>query len=286
VGPRSDDEVRVFLKDTVPDDGRALARYRAWLSPALDGASLERLYADLFGRSLSHDVDVNGSFQDVLHRTLERCAQRGRPLVQLLARTVRTRADRKEIVEQLATVLGLAPVIEIAGLLDRHGCPEALCGEMAQAVARDRGVSYLHHHQSGRAAWIDALAWLEELPGLAGQLPPLLDYLERLIAAWPAGSGDNAGEIARWLDDHRELREVSRGVEQLRGPTEMRAPVQPMRSSSIPSGVRYDLFLAHSPGGRPSAEALYSLLQGQIRVFLAERSISPPPSVRHALRRS
>jgi hypothetical protein len=52
-------------------------------------------------------------------------------------------------------------------------------------------------------------------------------------------------------------------------------PVPPKRPSSIPSGVRYDLFLAHSPGGTPSAEALYSLLQGQIRVFLAERSMSP-----------
>lgn len=265
----------MFLKDAVPDDGRALAQYRAWLSPALDGANLGRLYADLFGRPLHHDVDVHGSFQDVLHRTLESCVQQGRPLVQLLARAVRARADRKEIVEQLAAVLGLAPVIEVAVLLDRHGCPETLCGELAHALAMDRGVSYLHHHQSGRAAWIDTLVWLEELPALAGQLPPLLEYLERLTATWPATSGGNPAEIARWLDNHRGQREVPRVAEQPGGVAEARAPAQPTRPSSIPSGVRYDLFLAHSPGGRPSAEALYSLLQGQIRVFLAVRSMSP-----------
>lgn len=274
VVPRSD-EARVFLKDAVPDDGRALGQYRAWLAPALDGASLGRLYAALFGRPLQHDVDVAGSFQDVLHRTLESCAQRGRPLVQLLARTVRTRADRKEIVEQLAAVLGLAPVIEIAGLLARHGCPETLCDEMAQALAIDRGASYLGHGHGGRAAWIDALVWLEELPAAARPPPPLLDYLERLTTAWSASHDGIPAEIARWLDDHRGSREGKRGDAPPAGTPGTRAPGQHTRPASIPSSARHDLFLAHSPGGRPSATALYSLLQGQIRVFLAERSIPP-----------
>ena len=275
MAPRSDDEARVFLKDAVPDDGRALGQYRAWLSPALDGASLGRLYADLFGRPLQHDVDVAGSFQDVLHRTLESCAQRGRPLGQLLVRTVRTRADRKDIVEQLAGVLGLAPVIEIAGLLSRHGCPETLCGEMAQALAIDRGVSYLGHGHSGRAAWIDALVWLEELPAAARPQLPLLDYLERLTTAWSASHDVIPAEIARWIDDHRRPREEKRGDAAPAGAPETRAPDQAIRPASVSSSARHDLFLAHSPGGRPSADALYSLLQGQIRVFLAERSIPP-----------
>jgi hypothetical protein len=272
---RSDDEVRVFLKDTVPDEGRALAQYRAWLSPALDAASLGRLYTDLFGRPLQHDVDVAGSFQDVLHRTLESCARRGRPLVQLLARTVRVRADRKETVEQLAAVLGLAPVIEIARLLAHHGCPEALCSAIAQALAMDRDVSYLGHGHGGRAAWVDALVWLEELPAVAGQPPPLLDYLERLTTAWSASHDGIPAEIARWLDDHRGPREVKRGDAPPAGTSGIGAPDQQTRPGSIPSSARHDLFLAHSPGGRPSADALYSLLQGQIRVFLAERSIPP-----------
>lgn len=272
--PRSDDEARVFLKNAVPDDGRAGGQYRAWLSPALDGASLARLYADLFGRPLQHDVDVAGSFQDVLHRTLESCAQRGRPLVQLLTRAVRARADRKEIVEQLGAVLGLAPVIEIAGLLARYGCPETLCDEMAQAIALGRGASYLGHGHTGRAAWIDALVWLEELP-VAVRPPPLLDYLERLTTAWSASHDGIPAEIARWLDDHRRPRAVKRGDAPPAGATETRAPNQQTRPTSIPSSARHDLFLAHSPGGRPSAHALYSLLQGQIRVFLAERSIPP-----------
>lgn len=273
--PRSDDGARVFLKDAVPDDGRALAQYRAWLSPALDGASLGRLYADLFGRPLPHDVDVAGSFQDVLHRTLESCARRGRPLVQLLTRAVRARADRKEIVEQLATVLGLAPVIEIAGLLARHGCPETLCGGMAQALAMDRDASYLGHGHTGRAAWIDALVWLEELPAIAGRLPPIFDYLERLVTVWRTSEGGHPAEIARWLDDHRGPREVKRGDAPPAGASGTRAPGQQIGPASIPSSARYDVFLAHSPAGRPSAHALYSLLQGQIRVFLAERSIPP-----------
>jgi hypothetical protein len=272
---RSDGEARVFLKDAVPDDGRTLAQYRAWLSPALDGASLGRLYTDRFGRPLQHDVDVAGSFQDVLHRTLESCARRGRPLVQLLARAVRARADRKEIVEQLATMLGLAPVIEIAGLLARHGCPETLCGEMVQALAIDRDASYLGHGHTGRAAWIDALVWLEELPTVAGQLPPLLEYLERLTTAWSASHDGIPAEIARWLDDHRGSREVKRGDAPPAGASGTRAPGQQIGPASIPSSASFDLFLAHSPGGRPSADALYSLLQGQIRVFLAVRSIPP-----------
>jgi hypothetical protein len=269
----NDDEAPVFLKDAIPDDGRALAQYRAWLSPALDAASLARLYADLFGRTLHHDVDVTGNLQDVLHRSLESCAQRGRPLVQLLARIVRARADRKEITEQLAAVLGLAPVIEVAGLLDRRGCPETLCGEMAHTLATERGVSYLDHHHSGRAAWIDALIWLEELPVLAGQLPPMIDYLERLRTAWSATSVGKPAVLARWLGGHRGHREF--GFAGVRGRmAEAREYIQPPASSILP-GVRYDLFLAHSPAGTPSADALYSLLQGQLRVFLAERSLSP-----------
>lgn len=264
----------MFLKDAIPDDGRSLGQYRAWLSPALDGASLGRLYADLFGRPLQQDVDAAGSFQDVLHRTLESCARRGRPLVQLLARAVRARADRKEIVEQLAAVLGLAPVIEIAGLLAHHGCPERLCGETARALAIDRGTSYLGHGHTGRAAWIDALVWLEELPA-AARPPPLLDFLERLTTAWSASHGGIPAEIARWLDDRRGLQEVKRGDAPPAGASGSRAPGQPIRPASIPSSARHDLFLAHSPGGRPSAHALYSLLQGQIRVFLAERSVPP-----------
>jgi hypothetical protein len=275
VVPRSDGEARVFLKDVVPDDGRALGQYRAWLSPALDGASMARLYADLFGRPLQHDVDVAGSFQDVLHRTLESCAQRGRPLVQLLARTVRARADRKEIVEQLATVLALAPVIEIAGLLARDRCPETLCGEMALALAIDRDASYLGHGHTGRAAWIDALVWLEELPAIAGQRPPIVDYLERLTTAWSASQDGIPAEIARWLDDHRGPRDGNRGDAPPAVTSGTRAPGQQTRPASTPSGARHDLFLAHSPAGRPSAHALYSLLQGRIRVFLAERSIPP-----------
>jgi hypothetical protein len=60
---RSDDEARVFLKDAVPDDGRALAQYRAWLSRAFNGANLARFYAGLFGRR-QRRVDAGGRIID------------------------------------------------------------------------------------------------------------------------------------------------------------------------------------------------------------------------------
>ena len=55
---------------------------------------------------------------------------------------------------------------------------------------------------------------------------------------------------------------MKRGDAPPAGASGTRAPGQQIRPASIPSSARYDLFLAHSPGGRPSANALYSLLQG------------------------
>ena len=190
----------MFLRDAVPDDGRALAQYREWLVPAFDAADFGRLYSDLFGAPLGHDVDEKTDLRDLIQKTLAGCAQQGGQLVQLLARAVRARAGRKDIVEQLAPALGLQPVVEAAALLASHGCPDALREETARAFAQSAGERYLSYQRSGPAAWIDVLVWLEELPVIAGRRPPVLDFLERIEAAWRATGSGAAADLARWLE--------------------------------------------------------------------------------------
>ena len=54
--------------------------------------------------------------------------------------------------------------------------------------------------------------------------------------------------------------------------------VEPPPAAASPAGAataRYDLFLAHPSANKPSARALYDLLQPDIRVFLDERSLQP-----------
>jgi hypothetical protein len=58
------------------------------------------------------------------------------------------------------------------------------------------------------------------------------------------------------------------------------ASASPERRSTPPGAgpaapERYDLFLAHPPVNKASAQALYDLLQSDVRVFLACRSLSP-----------
>ena len=56
------------------------------------------------------------------------------------------------------------------------------------------------------------------------------------------------------------------------------APAPTVVPPAAEAAVRYDLFLAHSAADKPSARALYALLQPDVRVFLDEHSI--PDGVR------
>src|SRR5215468_40107 len=112
----------MFLKDAIPDSGDAIARYREWIVRAFDAADFGRLYSDLFGHPISLVVHDRMSLMDLIHETLMDCARQGRPLVQLLARALRWRASRPQLVGPLAQALGLVPLVEVADLLVHHGC--------------------------------------------------------------------------------------------------------------------------------------------------------------------
>src|SRR5882762_10440518 len=102
---------RMFLKDPIPESGREIARYREWIEPAFSAADFERLYSDLFGHPIAHVVHDRTPLRDLIHETLGDCARQGRPLVQLLARAVRERPGRPQLVGPLAQALGLAPLV-------------------------------------------------------------------------------------------------------------------------------------------------------------------------------
>jgi hypothetical protein len=51
------------------------------------------------------------------------------------------------------------------------------------------------------------------------------------------------------------------------------SPIAPTAAAAVTA--RYDLFLAHQAADKPSARALYDLLQPDVRVFLDERSLQP-----------
>ena len=59
------------------------------------------------------------------------------------------------------------------------------------------------------------------------------------------------------------------------GANPVRERTQIESSSGIERTSDYDLFLAHPPANRATAGALYDLLQPDLRVFLAGRSLSP-----------
>jgi formylglycine-generating enzyme required for sulfatase activity len=203
----------MFLKDAIPDTGREIARYREWIEPAFNAADFGRLYSDLFGHPIAKIVHDRAPLRDLIHETLEDCARQGRPLVQLLARVVRERPGRPQIVGPLAQALGLAPLVELADLLVDHGCPDSLRDEIGQAFAETAGARYVSDHREGRAAWIDVLIGLEELPAQAGRRPPVMDFLERLAVAWHRADPRAAPALARWLDQQRTQPGITAGAD-------------------------------------------------------------------------
>ncbi|HEX3476460.1 MAG TPA: SUMF1/EgtB/PvdO family nonheme iron enzyme [Kofleriaceae bacterium] len=193
----------MFLKHAIPDSGQEIARYRAWIEPAFNAADFGRLYSDLFGPPIALVVHDRMPLTELIHETLVDCARRGRPLVQLLARAVRARASRPQLVGPLAQALGLAPLVEVADLLVHHGCPDALRDEVSHAFAETTGARLVSDHRDGRAAWIDVLIGLEELPVLAGRRAAVIEFLERISDAWQRTAPGAAPALARWLDQQR-----------------------------------------------------------------------------------
>ena len=199
----------MFLKDAIPDSGREIAQYRDWIVPAFDAADFGRLYSDLFGHPIALVVHDRMPLTDLIHETLVDCARQGRPLVQLLTRALRARASRPQLVGPLAQALGLAPLVEVADLLVHHGCPDALSDEVCHAFTETTGARLVRYHRDGRAAWIDILVGLEELPALVGRRAAVIEFLERIADAWHPADPGAAPALARWLDPQRTPRSIA-----------------------------------------------------------------------------
>ena len=175
-------------------------------------------------------------------------------------------------------------------------CVVGMDGSIADTAAREftvgfyRALGYRRHSIGTAVKQARATMYAKQLPG-------------QLITCHPR-NGANADDIylsaSSQADDtpvrERTQRESpsrnertseppehdARGVT---GTTTVLALPQPMRSGARPSVAaapardawdgRYDLFLAHPPANRASASALYDLLQPDLRVFLACRSLSP-----------
>jgi len=198
----------MFVTDSVADSGGALPRYRDVLSPVFEKRDLENLYLELFGDQLAKEVNWYTDVHSVLDQVLQTCKNHGAHLTQLLVRVLRMRAANRAVVEQLAAVLKLTPVIEIADLLVSTGCPEDLRATVAHTLTPATAHRKPYHH-TGRAGWVDFLVWLEELPEGGRPRPPLLDCLERIELAWRATGDGNAEALSERLAELRGGRGVA-----------------------------------------------------------------------------
>lgn len=197
----------MFVTDHVIDSGDAIGRYRDVILPAFDAPAIEQLYSDLFAVPLAHDVNEDADLSDLIQQILQNCANQGAHLPRLLARIVRVRAARRDLVEKLAPVLNLQPVLELADLLFRRGCPDALRDQTARGFeATD--THRKAYHLRGREAWIDVLVWLEEQSEGGHPRPPLLDYLERIARAWRVSNPADAAALDELLEAHRATHHV------------------------------------------------------------------------------
>jgi hypothetical protein len=232
----------MFVTDSVADYAGALGRYRGVLSPVFEKRDLENLYLELFGDQLAKEVNWNSDLHSVLDHVLQICKNHGSHLVQLLLRVLRMRAANKAVVEQLATILNLTPVIEIADLLVASGCPEDLRPAAAQRVTPASAHGKPYHH-TGRAGWIDFLVWLEELPEGGRPRPPLLDCLERIELAWRATGARKAEVLADWLAELRRTHgiapqpRIQGGAHYVDGREPTAPPPAPAIASALPIAV-------------------------------------------------
>lgn len=208
----------MFLSSRIDESREVVARYREALRDAFDRRSFAMFYADHVGGELEHLVHVDVDFPTLLHHTLEDCRRHGANLKRLLVRALRYRAARSQLVDVLAPALGLAPVIEVADLLERQACPASLREQIALATDHAMCAHRLQLHHGGRAAWIDLLVWLEELPEGVRSRPLLLDYLERLEHAWRDLSEHGANALGVWLSTQRKAQGLGRRILEVANP--------------------------------------------------------------------
>jgi hypothetical protein len=193
-------EGRVFLTRRVDGSDRMLARYREVLVDAFDHGSFAQLFAEEVGHRLATVVAPECGLVDKVDRALRSCQALGAPLARLLAGALRCRTEHHALVGAIAPALGLAPLVEVAELLHRRGCPVGVREPIALVVAP--GAHRGGPARDGVSGWLDVLLWLDDLPDAVRPRPPVLDYLDRVHCAWSAGDEAGAAALAGWLDRH------------------------------------------------------------------------------------
>jgi hypothetical protein len=157
-------------------------------------------------------------------------------------------------------------------LRDAIGCALGIRGTAGDAAARAFAVGFyraLGHRLSIGQAYDHAVATLAGKDLLSDADPRCLARPGVEVDALRLGAG-------------RALRAPPRAAPRRRSsqPPLAAAPAASAGAPSPsdagpPSDARYDLFLAHPSVNKPSAHALYDLLQPDVRVFLDARSLAP-----------
>lgn len=162
-------------------------------------------------------------------------------------------------------------------LRDAVGCAIGMKGTISGEAARAFAVGFyraLGHRRSVRNAYEQAEATLAG-KGLSAQAEPrcLVRPGVDIEAPW-GGRASQASPFAAGALP-AAIGPVSPPAGPALPPTGPARPAGGRAESGGPAGVRYDLFLAHPSGSKPSARALHDLLQPDVRVFLDERSLPP-----------
>jgi hypothetical protein len=170
---------------------------------------------------------------------------------------IRTTADTV----RLAVLNACYSDAQAEALCGAVGCVIGMKGTISDDAARAFAIGFyraLGHRRSVRNAYAQAEATLAG-KGLSAQAEPrcLVRPGVDIDAPW---SGV------------RDVMAASMPVSPPPGPARHSSERTETRG---PTGVRYDLFLAYPSANKPSARALYDLLQPDVRVFLDERSLPP-----------
>lgn len=256
------------------------------LTPGRDDSELRSKWAVTVDDLMRHLLDLQPTIVHVSghgHATgLVLVGDGGRPqLVTPAALTamIRTTADTV----RLAVLNACYSDAQAEALCDAVGCVIGMKGTISDDAARAFAIGFyraLGHRRSVRNAYEQAEATLAG-KGLSAQAEPrcLVRPGVDIDAPWSGEPASRASPLAR--------REPPAGLGPAIAPAVVAASATAASTSAIEISAgrleslaesvraRYDLFLAYPSANKPSARALYDLLQPDVRVFLDERSLPP-----------
>ncbi|WP_437313488.1 hypothetical protein [Sorangium sp. So ce385] len=189
----------MFLQSDAPDEGNVLAEYREALLKAFSAETFRRFCHDI-NISLEQVVATDEALRSVLFEFLLGAAKEG-SLRSILIAATRHCAGNKSVVERVGSRLGAQPLVALANGLARLGCTPSLRKLMLNALKPAVRERYrdLYQGLDDKAAWLDTLIWLDDLPG-SDSRPALLRVLERLEVEWRPEEPAGADWLREWLD--------------------------------------------------------------------------------------